>query len=189
MQISKLAFILSMALATVADGPPPTFECSSTPGGNGVCHYDPTNQAQADCVDCSPDAGTGACVVNGQSFACTVRDMLETACRRWADDRLPSQYAGTAMEPSSSATVRSARGLAGLPSLATTYTSSTMPATGLHRAGVNMTTRHNFTIASERRRTPRAPRTVVLHDQFRHWGCRPMSKALVRMVSREAETG
>lgn len=25
MQISKLAFILSMALATVADGPPPTF--------------------------------------------------------------------------------------------------------------------------------------------------------------------
>lgn len=68
---------------------------------------------------------------------------------------------------------------------AVALTCACRPATGLHRAGVNMTTRHNFTIA----RTPRAPRTVVLHDQFRHWGCRPMSKALVRMVSREAETG
>ncbi|SMR52785.1 unnamed protein product [Zymoseptoria tritici ST99CH_1E4] len=181
------------------------------------------------------------------------------------------------MEPSSSATVRSARGLAGLPSLATTYTSSTIrpdalqtkgsvptPSTlrvvivlrmgrrgttlemtcmesetrpredeglawegwdlrvsseetwpvfdaaiiwrsrrhsrcqplqvkdesharlpphfhprhgiGRHRnqnlrlrrgfAG-QMTTRYNFMIA----RTRRAPRTVVLHEQFRYWGC------------------
>ncbi|SMQ50871.1 unnamed protein product [Zymoseptoria tritici ST99CH_1A5] len=62
MQISKLAFILSMALATVADGPPPTFECSSTPGGNGVCHYDPTNQAQADCVNSVCPADGGTCV-------------------------------------------------------------------------------------------------------------------------------
>ncbi|SMQ50869.1 unnamed protein product [Zymoseptoria tritici ST99CH_3D7] len=39
------------------------------------------------------------------------------------------------MEPSSSATVRSARGLAGLPSLATTYTSSTIRPDALQTKG------------------------------------------------------
>ncbi|SMQ50870.1 unnamed protein product [Zymoseptoria tritici ST99CH_3D7] len=46
MQTSHIAFTLSMAMVAIADGPPTLY-------------------------DCSPDAGTGACVVNGQSFACT----------------------------------------------------------------------------------------------------------------------